>query len=247
VGFVQGKGIEGGIFIMKMKVIFILFKVCIVLLLTSCVTVRNLGKIRNDILNIDPNIEKVGFIPNSTGTDDKYISIEIIFSDGRCLYLKLVNYANRLTPNDPFWLSRIGNYSFCLFSNHLNENQEVKLFTNENGRKWYERTRVRNEIPIRMIADDIGIKFLNNNGNIRNLSILINNYDKILSYVESLPEYNESLGDVFFDSLHMFTPIKSRISSDLNYIITRTNWDDKYYHWERRPDYEITNSYAIIK
>jgi hypothetical protein len=232
---------------MKMKVIYILVILCIVSLLTSCWTIVNLGNLRNNIFKIDPNIEKVGFIPDSTGSDDKYISIEIIFSDGRCLYLKFVNYANRSTPNDPFWLSRIGNYSFCLFENHLDENQKVKLFTIEGGdKRWYERTRERHEIRITKIADDIGIKFSNNKGNIKNLSILINNYDKILSYVESLPEYDESFGDVFFDSLNMFTPKKHENTESYYYILTRTNWDDEYYGNGRKPDYEIDKSYGVM-
>jgi hypothetical protein len=234
-----------------MKIKFIIFIICIISLLTSCWTTVNLGKLRNDIFSIDPNIEKVGFVPDSTQSDYKYISIDIIFSDGRRLYLELVNYGNRSTPNDPFYLARIGNYSFRLFSNHLDENHEVKLFVDASGNKRYERTRERNRIPITIFADDMGIKFPDNKGNMENLSILIKNYDKVLSYVESLPEYNKSFGDVFFDSLKMFTPKKIESTPNMYYIITRKDWNDNYwderYSDRQKPDYEINESYPVFK
>ena len=102
-------------------------------------------------------------------------SLDIIFSDGRRLYLELVNYGNRSTPNNPFYLARIGNYRFRLFSNHLDENHEVKLFVDASGDKWYERTRERNSIPITIFAGDMGIKFPNNKGDIKNLISVQNN------------------------------------------------------------------------
>jgi hypothetical protein len=236
---------------MKNKFILITLIICIITLLTSCWTMVNLGKLRNDILRIDSKIEKVGFVPDSTLSDNKYISIDIIFYDGRRLYLELVNYGNRSTPNNPFYLARIGNYSFRLFSNHLDKNHEVELFVNERtGRKYYERTRERNSIPITIFADDMGIKFPDNKGNIKNLMILINNYDKVLSYVESLPEYNESFGDVFFDSLKMFTPKKIESTPSMYYIITRKDWNDNYwderYSDRKKPDYEINESYPVF-
>jgi len=237
---------------MKIRVIFIILIISVFSLLTSCWTTVSLGKLRNDIFSIDPNIEKVGFVPDSTLSDNKYIDMDIIFSDGRRLYLVLVNYGNRSTPNNPFYLARIGNYSFRLFSNHLDENHKVELFVNEQtGRKYYERTRERESIPITIFAEDMGIKFPDNKGNMNNLKILIDNYDKVLSYVESLPEYNESFGDVFFDSLKMFSPKKVEGTKSMYYIITKRNWNDNYwderYSDRKKPDYEISESYPIFR
>jgi len=235
---------------------FNLIIILIVFLCNSCYTTTvNLGKFRNSIIKENPDVKLVGFIPDYTSSDNTYLAIEIIFNDNRHLYLTLVNYNNLSDRECAFYLSRIGNYGFDVFYNYVNDNGEISNYTDTVGIKHYSGTKIRREFPITMITDEIGIIFPNNNGNLSNLKIVIENYEKIFNYVDSLPEYNKSYEDVF----GMQNNFKKKKSGSFRYdkhtpdniyyeyyIIMKTEWSDEYFRFGKKPSFTESGSYAYV-
>ena len=225
------------------KIIFILAVHCI--FLTSCRTV-NLGNLREEIIRQNPDVKSVGFITDFTDSDDKYIAIDIVFYNDSRLYLTLVNWTNRKKTQAPFHLAGIGIYGLDIFYRSFYDSSEPVTHVKE-----IKNLNKYNHIPIQIIADALDIKFSNNNGDISNINIVIKNYDKLFKYIDSLPTYDESFGDPFYFE-NNFTRIKTGrqfpSSADktetiqyLYCIIMKTDLHDRFYHFQKRPDYKITD------
>ncbi|GHT77717.1 hypothetical protein FACS1894130_02980 [Spirochaetia bacterium] len=235
----------------------ITFVIYVIFSYNSCYTTTvNLGSFRDKIIEENSDIKSIGFIPNYTGTDDKFIAIEIIFNDGRYLYLTLVNYINLPHLECPFNLSRIGNYGFDVFSNYLNDAGERQIYFDDSGKRHIPQTFKYHDFPISMITDEIGISFPNNKGNLSNLNIVIKNYDAILNYVNSLPSYSESYGDVFDENNYNFKMKPTgggswQTDTPENkyweyYIVMKADWNDEFYNWDKRPNYNESGSFTFF-
>ncbi|GHV08411.1 hypothetical protein FACS189485_19860 [Spirochaetia bacterium] len=210
------------------KIAFILY---IVVFYSSCYTTAvNLGKFRNDIIKKNPNVKLVGFVPDQTFSDNKYLEIEIIFDDGRHLYLTYVNWINRDFPESPFQLARIGNYGFTVLHENI-----------------YGRINLNHYFPVTLILNELGIPITGNSGNVKNISILINNYDNIYEYIDSLPDYNDSFL-VKQEPKNKFITKTIEIDGRYEaYTIMKNEWNDKYFYSEsRKPDFTESDTYDYL-
>ena len=196
----------------------------------SCMSMieREPNKIRNNILKKNRNVLKVGIIKNYTYSDNKYMSIEIVFKNGDCLYLTSIRDWLNWGSDGNFRITRIGNYAFGTYNKFINhESNEVKAAYFNNGRG----------IRADVLERELNIK-------LQTIQNAINNYNVLYKYISSLPyldidnnEHKEAI-----NNLELYTPI---IYNDETYINTiypfRINWKDIYYDdyisHERRPNY----------
>jgi len=202
-----------------------LFNSCVILIPSSMRTVRN------EIKRNNPRVTEVGVITDWTNSDDNYIAVELKLEDDKTLFLPLVDYRKRPGYEDePFHVSRVGNYAFATIINFVNKetNQsEVQLMTNE-------------KYNLQKLSERIGIQ-------IKTMNDIINYYDNINDYVESLPTVDEyNYQEIFEEGILVINSFRENETYFVSEYYVKTIWDDKYYGvalingelQARRPNYD---------
>jgi hypothetical protein len=190
-------------------------------------------KMRNKILKQNSNVLKIGIIENYTHSDDKYISMEIVFKNGDNLYLTFINNLYTRPGDGNFCITRIGNYAFGTYNQFINhENNEVKA---AEGAYFNSGRGIRVDV----LERELNIK-------LNTIQNAINNYNVLNKYISSLPylDIDNNEHKEIGNNLELYTPI---VYNDKTYINTiypfRINWKDIYYDnshgfpHERRPNY----------
>jgi hypothetical protein len=189
---------------------------------------RTTKSIRNEILKKNPSVTSVGIIPDWTNSDHKYIALELILKDEKILLLTSVNY-KKLPDREPFKLNRVGNYAFATiyhFVNKQTNRSEVELRTNQR----YSLSELREKIGVQVDT----------------ISDVINKYDDIAVFLDSLPTVNKYNYQDLIDGEFVF---REEIPNEYYFVKTlsvKTIWSDKYYGTEikdgkecsRKPDYD---------
>jgi hypothetical protein len=187
-----------------------------------------MGSLRNEIMKNNPEVTAVGVILDWTHSDYKFIALELRLEGDKILLLTMVNYWN-LPDREPFKLSRVGNYAFGKiyhFVNKQTNESRVELDTNWN-------------YTLPKLSKGIGIQ-------VNTIGDIIKYYDKINTFVDSLPTVNEyNYQKVVEEGLIEGTIEKNEIYFVTTYPV-KIIWDDEYYGTEmkdkieqmRKPDYE---------
>jgi hypothetical protein len=186
---------------------------------------------RNKIMRKNPRVTAVGVITNWTNSDDNYIAVEVKLENDKTLFLPLVDYRKRPGYEDePFFVSRVGNYAFATIRHIVNKetNQStIRLLTNQ-------------KYSLLEISAKTGIQ-------IKTMSNIIDYYDDINIYVESLPTVNEhNYQEIFEGGILLKDSFRENEWSLVTTYNVKTIWDDKYYGigiidgevQSRRPDYD---------
>jgi hypothetical protein len=210
-----------------MKIRFIIIFISI-FYFASCMSMieREPNKIRNNILKKNSNVLKVGIIKNYTYSDNKYMSIEIVFKNGDCLYLTWIRDWLNWGSDGSFRITRIGNYAFGTYI--LSSHNEY----------YFEKV---SGIHAMALEKKLNIK-------LETIQNAISNYDVLYNYILSLPyldidnnEQKEAVNNLkLYDSI--VYPIVSQGERHYETIYPfRINWKDIYYDYftshERRPNY----------
>jgi len=210
-----------GIFFLT--IFIFLFNSCVILIPSSMRTVRN------EIKRNNPRVTAVGVITDWTNSDDNYIAVELKLEDDKTLFLPLVDYRKRKNY-DPFHVNRVGNYAFATVTSFVNKetNQsEVQLRTNVT-------------YNLQKLSANINIQ-------IKTMNDIINYYDDINNYVESLPTVDEyNYQEIFEKGILVIDNFRENETYFISEYCVKTIWDDKYYGvalingklQARRPDYD---------
>jgi hypothetical protein len=178
-----------------------------------------------------PDIIKVGIIRNSSGTDDKFIDLDIVFNNNKRLYLTGVNYRN-LVGRVLCSIVRVGDYVFDPYFQYVSDMGECyRPETIPYNKFGY------GSVPSDLIEKEMGLKF-------RDINSIINNYDKLLKYIDSLPnsidyaQYIDKNRIWGMENIKKIRRMGKRRTAmgDIDgpwyygtYILCKNSWNDKMY------------------
>jgi len=181
-------------------------------------------------MNRNSHVINVGIIEDYTYSDDKYISIDIVFENGNHLYLTWINNF-KIGGEGDFRITRIGNYAFGQY--RISRNHENTRNQFHEGEGFNEGTGIYASLLEREL--NIRLKTIQN---------VIDNYNVLYNYISSLPYLDIDNNEHEKESINfnLYNPI---INVTRNYFFTiylfRIDWKDIYYDYhkphERRPNY----------
>jgi hypothetical protein len=187
-----------------------------------------MGSLRNEIMKNNPEVISVGIILDWTNSDHKFIALELKLKNDKILLLTSVNY-RRLPDYEPFKLSRVGNYAFGTVYHFVNKHTNISEVELSTERRYSLQT----------LSTKIGIR-------VNTIDDIIKYYDKINTFVESLPTVSEyNYQEMFKEELFEGTNIENEYYFVTAYPV-KTIWNNKYYGTEmkdkierrRKPDYD---------
>ena len=187
--------------------------------------------IRERILENNNHVVRVGIIENYTFSDNKYIAVDIVFTDGGGLYLTFVNY-RKLIDRSSYHIKRIGNFTFGVYEQW--KNHENSTYTYNDGGTFYESFNMRAE----WLEQELDIE-------LRTIQDAINNYDILYEYISSLSYLDirrDGYKEIMANELENYIPLKTELKTKdflHKYYPFRIDWNDNYFDGfnGRRPDY----------
>jgi hypothetical protein len=173
--------------------------------------------IRNRIIKEHPEVKAVGII-NNWRRDSKYFAVDIIFHDGRRLFLTSLRSANLRTP---FFINRVGDYSFETYipMGYAGRQISAQLLEQETGKK------IKSVHDVINLYDDV-YKFTISLKDVDNDEEIRAEKEKLMIQAPSWYRWLW-LSDMEF---------KQILVGDKTYVVFKTSWYDTLF-MDTEPEY----------